>query len=97
MGSIEFVLVIIVSILTLSLLVMVVYLIITLARIRMIIKKELVGIVHRINSEIDSVNAIFGSITSIIKKIPFPIVPIISLLFYAISSINKKDDLGGRK
>ncbi|MDR2617052.1 MAG: hypothetical protein LBC22_04525, partial [Endomicrobium sp.] len=44
----------------------------------------------KINVELDLINKVSYKVASITEKVSYPVVSMISLFFYAVSSINKK-------
>jgi hypothetical protein len=90
MKFVDLALVIAISIIAISLVVGVVYFILTLVQIRKTALKIEVAI-NRVNIELDLVNKISCKVASITERVSTPIVSMISLLFYAISGINKKN------
>ncbi|MDR1523342.1 MAG: hypothetical protein LBS29_05275 [Endomicrobium sp.] len=83
------ILIIVLSIIAISVVIGVVYFILALAQI----KKTAIEIemaAKKINIELDLVNKVSCKVASISEKMSSPVASIISLLFYAVSSINKK-------
>ncbi|MDR0723823.1 MAG: hypothetical protein LBF23_01390 [Endomicrobium sp.] len=89
MKSVDLVLIVAVSVIVISVLIGVVYFILTLVQIRKT-ALEIEVAISKVNIELDLVNKVSCKVASITEKISTPVVSVISLLFYAISSINKK-------
>ncbi|MDR1418448.1 MAG: hypothetical protein LBI80_04770 [Endomicrobium sp.] len=90
MKLVDLVLIIAISIIAISIVVGVIYFILTLVQVRKT-ALEIEIAVSKVNTELDLVNKLSCKVASITEKVSSPVVSMISLLFYVISSINKKN------
>jgi hypothetical protein len=51
---------------------------------------ELEKALHKLNSELDIVSRVSNKVISLTEKISSPVVSVVSLIFYALSSVNKR-------
>jgi hypothetical protein len=51
---------------------------------------ELEKALHKLNSELDIVSRVSSKVISLTEKISSPVVSAVSLIFYALSSVNKR-------
>ncbi|MDR2399385.1 MAG: hypothetical protein LBD61_03005 [Endomicrobium sp.] len=66
-----------------------VFLIIALLKVRRA-AIELEKALHKLNSELDVVRRVSSKVASLTEKISSPVVSAVSLIFYALSSVNKR-------
>ncbi|MDR2351253.1 MAG: DUF948 domain-containing protein [Endomicrobium sp.] len=89
MKSCELVIVIALTLIAVSVTVGAVFLIIALFKVRKV-AREFEKALHKLNSELDVVSRVSSKFISLTKKISSPAVSVVSLIFYALSSVNKR-------
>jgi hypothetical protein len=89
MKSVELAIIIAISIIAISIVIGVAYLVFVLVKISKT-ALEIEVAISKVNTELDLVNKVSCKVASITEKVSNPVVSMISLLFYVISNINKK-------
>jgi uncharacterized protein YoxC len=96
MKSCELAIVIASALIAVSATVGIVFLIITLVRVRKT-AVEFEKALHKLNSELDVVSRVSSKVVSLTEKIPSPVISAVSLIFYALSSVNKRKKRTGEE
>jgi uncharacterized protein YoxC len=73
-----------------------VFLIIALIKVKKV-AVELENALHKLNSELDVVNRVSSKVVSLTEKISSPVISAVSLIFYALSSVNKRKKKTGEE
>ncbi|MCA6071916.1 MAG: hypothetical protein LE168_06140 [Endomicrobium sp.] len=93
MGIAELMLIIAASVVAVSVVVGVVYLVSALIQIKKT-AIELESAMRKLSNELDIVNKVSGRVVSITEKLASPVVSAFSFLFHIVSSINKRKKTG---
>jgi uncharacterized protein YoxC len=96
MKSCELAIVIALILIAISVTVGTVFLIIALVKVRKA-AGELEKALHKLNSELDIVSKVSSKVISLTEKISSPVVSAVSLIFYALSIINKRKKQAGEE
>ena len=96
MKSCELAIVIALILIAISVTVGTVFLIIALVKVRKA-AGELEKALHKLNSELDVVSRVSSKVISLTEKISSPVVSAVSLIFYALSSVNKRKKQTGEE
>jgi hypothetical protein len=51
---------------------------------------EIEKVLHKLNCELDVVSRVSSKVTYLTEKISYPVISALSLIFYALSSVNKR-------
>jgi uncharacterized protein YoxC len=74
----------------------IVFLIIALVKVKKV-AVELENALHKLNSELDVVSRVSSKVVSLTEKISSPVISAVSLIFYALSSVNKRKKKTGEE
>ncbi|MDR2458148.1 MAG: hypothetical protein LBD41_06690 [Clostridiales Family XIII bacterium] len=96
MKSCELAIIIALALIAISVTISTVFFIMILIKVKKI-AAEFEKALHKINSELDVVSRVSSKIVSLTEKVSSPVVSILSVIFYALSSINKRKKQPGEE